>query len=128
MRRHRRLTQAANAAVENVNNDARQYETANSTTDLRQPSKNEEISSSDTVKTEKVGVPERDQYIAKYEACVTGKVPEAQRAGYNSQTETMRKGWQNAATNPQGKAALAGDCKQAVTTAKQLVSAFSCDW
>lgn len=122
------VNKPANAAVENANTVPANMKSANSMTDLRQPSRNEEISSSDTVKTEKIGVPECDEYIAKYEACVTGKVPEAQRAMYNSSMETMRKGWQNAATNPPAKAALAGGCKQALATAKQSMSAFSCGW
>ena len=77
---------------------------------------------------DKVGVPECDEYIAKYEACINSKVPEAQRAMFKTSFETMRKSWKESAANPQSKAALASGCKQALDTAKQSMSAFSCDW
>lgn len=77
---------------------------------------------------DKVGVPECDEYIAKYEACINSKVPEAQRAMYKSSFDTMRKSWKDAAATPQGKAGLATGCKQALDTAKQSMSAFACAW
>jgi hypothetical protein len=87
----------------------------------------------DVVKTDapagdKIGVPECDDYIAKYEACVNGKVPEAQRAVFKSSFDTMRKTWKDAAATPQGKAGLATGCKQALESAKQSMNAFSCNW
>ena len=87
----------------------------------------------DVVKTDaptgdKIGVPECDEYIAKYEACINGKVPEAQRAMFKTSFDTMRKTWKDAAANPQAKAGLATGCKQALETAKQSMSAFSCAW
>ncbi len=115
-------------SAENVNPTSANPTQGNSTADLRPPSRQAETASSETLKTEKVGVPECDDYIAKYETCLTTKVPEAQRAVFSSSMETMRKGWRNAATNPQAKAALAGGCKVALQTAKESMSAFSCDW
>lgn len=87
----------------------------------------------DVVKTDaptgdKIGVPECDDYIAKYEVCLNSKVPEAQRAMFKSSVETMRKTWKDAAANPQSKAALATGCKQALETAKQSMGAFACAW
>lgn len=85
----------------------------------------------DVVKTEpgdKIGVPECDEYIEKYEACINTKVPEAQRAAFKPSFEAIRKGWKESASNPQTKAALAGGCKQAIETAKQSMSTFSCTW
>jgi hypothetical protein len=77
---------------------------------------------------DKIGVPECDDYIEKYEACLNSKVPEAQRAAFKSSFETMRKTWKASATNPQTKSALASGCKQAHDAAKQSMSAFSCAW
>ena len=83
---------------------------------------------SDVAAADKIGVPECDEYITKWEACVNSKVPEAQRATYKSSFETIRKSWKDAAANPQGKAGLATGCKQALDTAKQTFSAYSCSW
>ncbi len=77
---------------------------------------------------DKVGVAECDEYIEKYDACVTGKVPEAARAAMRSSIEQMRQLWKSAAANPQAKAALAGGCKQALETTKQSMSSYACAW
>ncbi|HEX8502678.1 MAG TPA: hypothetical protein VF659_18995 [Pyrinomonadaceae bacterium] len=81
-----------------------------------------------TASGDKIGVPECDDYIAKYEACVSGKVPEAARATYKTSLETMRTTWKNAAETPAGKAALAQGCKQALEQAKANLGSFGCSW
>src|SRR5438477_9586972 len=62
---------------------------------------------------DKIGIPECDDYIAKYESCVRGKVPEQARAAMESSLKTVRDGWKKSAETPAGKAALAASCKQA---------------
>lgn len=77
---------------------------------------------------DEIGVPECDEYIKKYEACIMSKVPEAQRALYKPTLDQMRSSWKQAASNPQTKAALASGCKTATETAKQSLASFSCEW
>lgn len=77
---------------------------------------------------EKVGVPECDEYIAKYDACVSGKVPEMARAQYKSALETLRNSWRQAASTPQGKAGLAAACKQATEQARTAMKAYNCSF
>src|ERR1044071_2256825 len=48
---------------------------------------------------DKIGIPECDDYIAKYETCVRGKVPEAARAALESSLKTARDNWKKAAEN-----------------------------
>ena len=74
---------------------------------------------------DKVGIPECDDYIAKYEACM-GKVPEAARAQYQAGLKTLRDSWKQAAANPTTKAALAQGCKQATETAATSMKSFGC--
>ena len=74
---------------------------------------------------EKIGIPECDDYIAKYEACMT-KVPEAGRATYQASLKTLRDSWKQAASTPAGKAALAQGCKQATETAATAMKSFGC--
>src|SRR5262245_62738904 len=50
----------------------------------------------------KVGVPECDDFLAKYDACVS-RVPEPVRAQYRASTETWRSQWAKMAANPQTK-------------------------
>src|SRR5215471_6521736 len=48
---------------------------------------------SSTASAEKIGVPECDDFLAKYDACVTGKVPEAARAQYEASLKQWRDSW-----------------------------------
>jgi ABC-type uncharacterized transport system auxiliary subunit len=77
---------------------------------------------------EKIGVPECDDYIAKYEACLTSKVPEATRATLKASFDTTRESWKKAATTPQSKASLAQACKTAMETARTAMKSYGCDF
>ncbi len=74
---------------------------------------------------EKIGVPECDEYIAKYEACA-GKVPEAGRAAYNSGLEQTRSAWRKLAANPATKGTLAAACKQATEAQAAAWKTYGC--
>lgn len=73
-----------------------------------------------------VGVPECDNYITKYLACVSGKVPEASRAQLQASLDQMRAAWKQAAATPDGKASLAQACTAANDAAKTSMQAFGC--
>jgi hypothetical protein len=97
-------------------------------TDTTNGSTNSASSNTSTASGDKVGVPECDDYIAKYEACINSKVPEPMRATVKSSMETARKQWKDLAATPQGKAGLATACKAATDAAKQATSAYGCTW
>jgi len=75
---------------------------------------------------EKIGVPECDEFIANYEACVTGKVPEVARAQYKTAIEQWRTSWKKLADNPQTKPTLAAACKQSAEQARASMKSFNC--
>ena len=80
--------------------------------------------------TDSVGVAECDEYIKKYEACLTKiaeKAPQAQ-PGMKTAFEQQRNAFKQAASTEQGKASLATTCKQAIESAKQSTSAYACTW
>ena len=77
---------------------------------------------------DKIGVPECDDFIAKYEACVSGKVPEIARAQYQTALKQWRDSWKKAAENPQTKATLAAGCKQASEQQAAAMKTFGCTW
>ena len=81
---------------------------------------------STTAAGDKIGVPECDDYIAKYEACITGKVPEMARGALDSALKTARDNWRKAAATPEGKAGLAAACKQATEAAKTSMKSYGC--
>jgi BRCT domain type II-containing protein len=77
---------------------------------------------------DKIGVPECDDYLAKYEACVNGKVPDMARAQFNSAMKTTRDAWRKAASTPEGKAGLAAACKQATEQARTSMKSYGCEF
>lgn len=75
-----------------------------------------------------VGVAECDDYIKKFETCVSDKVPDVAKAQMKQSLDTMRSSWKQAAATPQGKVALAQACSQAAAAAKASMSAYGCSF
>jgi hypothetical protein len=75
---------------------------------------------------EKIGIAACDDFIDKYEACVNAKVPEAQRAQYQSTLKQWRDSWRELAKNPMTKGTLEAGCKQAAEQAKNSMKAYDC--
>lgn len=75
---------------------------------------------------EKIGIPECDDFITKYEACINSKVPEAQRAQFKPTLEQWRSSWRSLAANPQTKGTLAGICKTSLEKAKESMKSYGC--
>ena len=75
---------------------------------------------------EKIGIAACDDFIDKYEACVNSKVPEAQRATYQSTLKQWRDSWRELAKNPMTKGTLEAGCKQAAEQAKTSMKAYDC--
>jgi len=83
----------------------------------------------DTASTgEKIGVPECDDFITKYDACVSSKVPEAARAQYKSAVDQWRSSWKKLAENPATKGTLASACKQAAEQQAAALKSYGCSW
>jgi hypothetical protein len=76
------------------------------------------------------GVPECDEYIKKYEACLTKIAKSAPQVEGPMKTafEQQRSAFKTAAATAAGKATLSGTCKQAIDTAKTATKAYACDW
>jgi len=75
---------------------------------------------------DKIGVPECDDFIAKYETCVSGKVPEIARAQYQSAVKQWKESWKKLAENPQTKGTLVSACKQAREQQEAALKSFGC--
>lgn len=73
-----------------------------------------------------IGVAECDEYLTKYEACLTGKVPESARAALQQSLDATRAGWKQAAASPGGAEGLKSACEQMVTAARQSMQAYGC--
>jgi len=75
---------------------------------------------------EKIGVPECDEFITAYEACISKNVPEAARAQYKTILAQWRDSWRKAAATPQGKAGLTQACKTAIEQTRASMKQYNC--
>lgn len=73
-----------------------------------------------------VGIPACDDFLTKYEACISGKVPEAQKSTFQMQIDQMRKTWTDMAKNPQTKPSMEAMCKSTSDQMKAAVGAYGC--
>ncbi|MDH7797662.1 MULTISPECIES: hypothetical protein [unclassified Beijerinckia] len=73
-----------------------------------------------------IGIPACDDFLTKYEACISGKVPEAQKSMFQGQIDQMRKSWTDLAKNPQTKPSMEAMCKSSSDQMKTAVSAYGC--
>ena len=73
-----------------------------------------------------IGVPQCDAFIAKYESCVSNKVPESARGQYQIALEQWRVSWKKLADSPKTKAALAEACQQADSQQRMSLRQFGC--
>jgi hypothetical protein len=113
-------TNAGNANRANANR-------ASTTTTNAAPA-NTATTNSTSAAGEKIGVAECDDFIAKYDACVTGKVPESARAQFNASIKQWRDSWRTLAANPQTKGTLAQACKTAVESARTSMKSYGCEF
>jgi len=107
-------------------------ETSNSNTAADNSNKSKPAGATTTSATapagEKIGVPECDDFIAKYDACVSSKVPEMARAQYQNAVKQWRESWKKLAENPQTKGTLAAACKQAREQQEAALKSYGCSW
>jgi hypothetical protein len=57
------------------------------------------------------GIPVCDDFYKQYEACITTKMPEAQRATFKAQLDAARAQIRSAAANPAARAQLEQSCQ-----------------
>ena len=98
-----------------------------STTD-KPTSKSTPATTTASTSGEKIGVPECDDYIAKYETCLRAKVPEMVRPQLENALKQSRDNWKKAAANEQSRGTLAAACKQASDAAAASMKAYGCAW
>lgn len=113
----------------NVSNTANTTTTTTSSTTTTTAPANTETAKADSTEPA-TGVPECDEYIKKYEACLTTiaeKNPQV-APSMKSAFEAQRNGFKAAASTPQGKTMLAGQCKGFIETAKKSTAQWCSNW
>lgn len=77
---------------------------------------------------ERTGVVECDNYLMRFEFCLSRKVPEAHVKPMKAGLETMAEAWKKAAATEAGQAALPVACEMALDAAVKSMAAFECDF
>jgi hypothetical protein len=72
------------------------------------------------------GIAACDDFLTKYDTCVTSKIPEAQRAMYKTQLDQTRKAWSDMSKNASAKATMEATCRQTLDAMKTSLSAYGC--
>jgi hypothetical protein len=79
-------------------------------------------------RAQSTGIAACDDFLQKYDTCVTSKLPEAQRATYKAQLDQTRKMWVDMSKNPSAKPAMEGSCKQTMEAIKTSLQSFGCSF
>jgi len=79
-------------------------------------------------RAQSTGIAACDEFLQKYDTCVTSKLPEAQRATYRAQLDQTRKMWVDMAKNPSAKSTMEGTCKQTIDAIKASLQSFGCSF
>ena len=120
---------ACGGAAENTNTVANTNTAANTNTKAAAtPAASPAANTSTTAAAGDIGVAACDEFLKKYEACVSGKVPAAAQATFKTSLDTWRSSWKKLAETPQGKAGLETACKSALEQAKTSLSSYGCAW
>jgi hypothetical protein len=77
---------------------------------------------------DKTGVAACDEFLTKYETCVSSKVPAAQQATFKSQIDMTSKAWADMAKNASTKPTLEASCKQTQDQMKAALQAYGCSF
>jgi hypothetical protein len=75
-----------------------------------------------------IGIPECDDFLKKYETCVSDHVPAATKAQFQAGLDQWRKTWKSIAAQPAARASLVTACQQALDNTKQATSVYGCKW
>ena len=79
-----------------------------------------------TANAQSTGIATCDDFLTKYDTCVTSKLPAAQRATYKAQLDQMRKSWVDMSKNPATKSTMEASCKQSMDAMKTALQAYGC--
>jgi len=81
-----------------------------------------------TAQAQSTGIKTCDDFLTKYETCVTSKMPAEARATYKTQLDQMRKSWTDMAKNPATKSTMEASCKQSMDATKAALQSYGCSF
>ena len=86
------------------------------------------VAGSAGAQAQSTGIPVCDDFLTKYEACVTTKIPAAQQTTFKAQVEQMRKTFTDMSKNASAKPTLEATCKSSADQMKAATQAYGCSF
>ena len=80
-----------------------------------------------TTSSEKIGIPECDDFIAKYNSCISDHVPAAKKAEYKENIDAFARTWKQLMANSD-KSTVAAACKRHSDMARENMKSFGCEF
>lgn len=84
--------------------------------------------STPTGNPEKIGILECDEFVAKYEACITDHVPEAKKREYRENLAAWSNAWRQQVVNTTAKEVVAAACKRHIEQSREAMKSFGCEF
>ena len=75
----------------------------------------------------KIGIPECDDFIAKYNACISDHVPAARKTEYKENIDAFARAWKQLMANSD-RAVVAAACKRHTDMARENMKQFGCEF
>jgi hypothetical protein len=85
-------------------------------------------SSDPATSAEKIGIPECDEFVAKYEACITDHVPEAKQRQYRENIQAWAKVWKQRMVSSTPRDVVVGACKNHIIASRESMKSFGCEF
>ena len=76
---------------------------------------------------EKIGIPECDDFIARYNTCISDHVPEAKQAEYKENIDAFARSWKQLMAS-KDKNTVAAACKRHSDMARESMKQFGCEF
>ena len=77
--------------------------------------------------SEKIGIPECDDFIARYNACISDHVPAAKKVEYKENIDAFARAWKQQTANTD-KNVVAAACKRHSDAARETMKPFGCEF
>lgn len=90
-------------------------------------SNNNSTSSNSRATAEKIGIAECDEFVAKYETCISDHVPDKEKRQYQENIDMWRRLWRDMAAKSDDKPGLAKVCKRKIEEAREAMQSFKCE-
>ena len=89
---------------------------------------NNSADSAPVASAEKIGIPECDDFVVKYEACITDHVPEAKQRQYRENIQAWSKLWRERMVSSAPRDIVVAACQRHILASRESMKAFGCQF